>query len=306
MFNRASALPILALLVVTAVWGSTFFLLKDLVQQMPPLDFLGARFGLAALLVVLFQFSRLRRASRQDWLRGAVLGLLYSTGQLLQTIGLQYTDASISGFVTGMYVVFTPLLLAALFRVRIAGKVWFAVAIATVGLGLLSITGVPFTDVGASVGPGEMLTLAGAFFYALHIIFLGRWAHHSEPLTLGLLQIVCAGAILGAAALPGGIALPQTAGAWSSFLYMTVIAGLGALMAQTWAQSRLDTTTAAIIMTTEPVFAAGFAIVFGGEPLTWRLLLGGTLVLSAMFLVETKEPVAAQSSNDLGLGATFR
>lgn len=290
MSLRSSALPTFALLVVTAVWGSTFFLLKDLVQQMPPLDFLGARFGLAAAIVVLFQFSRLRRASRQDWLRGGVLGLLYSSGQLLQTVGLQYTDASISGFVTGMYVVFTPLLLAAMFRVHISGRVWIAVAVATVGLGFLSITGVPFVGPGVSLGFGEALTLGGAFFYALHIVFLGRWARHSDPLTLGLLQIVCAGAILGAAALPGGIAMPQTVGAWSSFLYMAVIAGLGALLLQTWAQSRLDTTTAAIVMTTEPVFAAGFAIAFGGEALTTRLLLGGALVLAAMFLVETKEP----------------
>ena len=263
------------MLAVTAVWGSTFFLLKDLVQQMPPLDFLGARFGLAAAIVVLFQFSRLRRASRQDWLRGGVLGLLYSSGQLLQTVGLQYTDASISGFVTGMYVVFTPLLLAAMFRVHISGRVWIAVAVATVGLGFLSITGVPFVGPGVSLGFGEALTLGGAFFYALHIVFLGRWARHSDPLTLGL---------------PGGIAMPQTVGAWSSFLYMAVIAGLGALLLQTWAQSRLDTTTAAIVMTTEPAFAAGFAIAFGGEALTTRLLLGGALVLAAMFLVETKEP----------------
>lgn len=71
---------------------------------------------------------------------------------------------------------------------------------------------------------------------------------------------------------------------------MTLIAGLGALLLQTWAQSRLDTTTAAIVMTTEPVFATGFAIAFGGEALTTRLLLGGALVLAAMFLVETKEP----------------
>ena len=117
-----------------------------------------------------------------------------------------------------------------------------------------------------------------------------RQFDHADPTASAAPLAGLRGAILGAAALPGGIALPQTAGAWSSFLYMTVVAGLGALMAQTWAQSRLDTTTAAIIMTTEPVFAAGFAIAFGGEALTTRLLLGGALVLAAMFLVETKEP----------------
>lgn len=288
--NRSPLLPTLALTLVTAVWGSTFFLLKDLMQQMPPLDFLGARFGLAAVLVVIFQFRRLRAASRQEWRRGGILAVLYSAGQLLQTIGLQYTDASISGFITGMYVVFTPILVAILFKKTIAPKVWIAVAIATVGLGVLSIQGVPFLGMGdgnATLGLGEAVTLAGAFFYALHIVFLGRWAHQSEPITLGMIQIVGAGLILGLAALPGGVALPQTPAAWTSFLYMTIIAGLGAIVLQTWAQSRLNATTAAVIMTTEPVFAAGFAIAFGGEPMTIRLILGGALVLAAMFLVET-------------------
>lgn len=282
--RRPTALPTLALITVTAVWGSTFFLIKDLVQQMPPLDFLGARFALAGLLIGVLQLPRLRAAARTDWRRGAILGALYAAGQLLQTIGLQHTDASISGFVTGMYVVFTPILVAVLFRKRIPAEVWVAVAVATAGLALLSIqfgaSGVPF-------GFGEAVTLAGALCYALHIVFLGRWAHRSDPITLGAIQIIAAGAILGAAAIPGGVTLPQTPGAWSSFLYMTIVAGLGAVMLQTWAQSRLPATTAAVIMTTEPVFAAAFAIAFGGEALTVRLAVGGALVLGAMFLVET-------------------
>lgn len=278
------ALPTLALVAVTAVWGSTFFLIKDLVRQVPPLDFLGARFALAGLLVAILQHRRLRTASVVDWRRGAVLGALYSAGQLLQTIGLQHTDASVSGFVTGMYVVFTPILVAILFRKRIPGPVWLAVAMATAGLAFLSIQlgggGVPF-------GLGEATTLAGAFFYALHIVFLGRWAHRSDPLTLGAVQVVAAGALLGAAALPGGVVLPQSPGTWASFLYMTIVAGLAAVMLQTWAQSRLPATTAAVVMTTEPVFAAAFAIAFGGESMTSRLAIGGVLVLAAMFLVES-------------------
>ncbi|WP_242491743.1 DMT family transporter [Actinomyces minihominis] len=285
--NRSALLPTLALTLMTAVWGSTFFLIKDLLQQVPPLDFLGSRFGLAAILVILFQFNRLRSAGRIEWVRGGLLAVLYSCGQLLQTIGLQYTDASISGFITGMYVVLTPILIWVLFGKKISAKVWIAVAMATGGLAFLSIQGNPFTGEGVPFRIGELLTLASALFYALHIVFLGRWAHQSEPVTLGLIQIVGAGIILGAAALPGGVALPQTVGAWSSFLYMTIVAGLGAVVVQTWAQSRLNATTAAVIMTTEPVFAAAFAIAFGGEPMTSRLLLGGALVLTAMVLVET-------------------
>lgn len=293
MRTKTSALlPTLALVTVTAVWGSTFFLLKDLLHQVPPLDFLGLRFGLAGVLVIIFQFGRLRRAPTLEWRRGVILGALYSAGQLAQTIGLQYTDASISGFVTGMYVVFTPLLVAVLFRRRIGARVWLAVALATGGLGFLSIQG---GEGAVGFGFGEALTLLGAFFYAVHIVFLGRWAPLGNPLNLALIQIVAAGTILGAAALPGGVTLPSTSGAWVSFLYMALVAGLGVMVLQTWAQSRLDATTAAVIMTTEPVFAAGFAIAFGGETLTGKLLAGGALVLAAMFLVETGEGVDSQS-----------
>lgn len=273
-------LPTLGLISVTAVWGSTFFLIKDLVQQMPPLDFLGVRFVVAGILIAIFQFGRLRSASRQVWIRGVILGAIYSAAQLFQTIGLQHTDASVSGFITGMYVVLTPVLLAVLFKQRISMKAWIAVGLATAGLALLSLEGFAF-------GFGETLTLVGAFGYAFHIIFLARWASDSDPVTLGAIQLVAAGVILGVGALPGGVTLPATPGAWASLLYMTVIAGLGAVMMQTWAQSKLNATTAAVIMTTEPVFAAGFAILFGGEHITARLLIGGPLILAAMLLIET-------------------
>lgn len=271
------------LLCVTTVWGSTFFLLKDLMRQMPPLDFLGTRFALAGLLVVLFQFHRVRTASGQEWRRSFVLGAVYSAGQLLQTVGLQYTDASISGFITGMYVVFTPLILAVALRTKLGPRVWSAVGLATAGLGML---GLQVGEQGVAVGHGELLTLAGAFCYAVHIVLQGRWTKESDPLTLGSLQLIAAGIILGAAALPGGVTLPHTGGAWASFLYMTVVAGIGAVVAQAWAQSRLTTTTAAIVIATEPVFAAAFAVLFGGEAVTWRMLAGGTLILAAMFLIE--------------------
>lgn len=278
--TQNKALPTIGLIAVTAVWGSTFFLLKDLVQQMPPLDFLGVRFGLAGLLIAIFQFGRLRKASRGDWIRGSILAAIYAGGQLLQTIGLQYTDASISGFITGMYLAFTPILLAILFKQKVSGRAWMAVGIATVGLGFLSLQGFAF-------GFGESVTLVSAVFYALHIVFLARWAHRSDPVTLGAIQLVGMGVIFSVTALPSGVVLPSTPGAWASLLYMAVISGLAAMMVQTWAQSKLNATTAAVIMSFEPVFAAFFAILFGGEQLTVRLLVGGSLILGAMLLIES-------------------
>lgn len=282
MTDSSKLAPAVALILITAVWGSTFFMIKDLVTVIPPVDFLGTRFAIAALAILVFQFGRLRRAPAQLWFQGAVLGGIYSIGQLLQTTGLQYTDASVSGFVTGMYVVFTPILMALVFGHRPGAWAWGAVALATAGLAVLSLQGLAF-------GHGELLTLASALAYAIHIVLLGRWAARSgQPVTLGLIQVLFVGIFLGAAAVPGGIVLPSSGGQWASLLYMALVAGLAAIVIQTWAQSRIEPTTAAIIMTTEPIFAATFAVILGGESLTPRLVLGGLMIVCAMALVELR------------------
>jgi drug/metabolite transporter (DMT)-like permease len=269
----------LGLTAVTAVWGSTFFLIKDVLLVLPVVDFLAVRFAIAAVVMVAVFWRQLRALDSLAWRRGCVLGLLYGTAQLLQTWGLATTDASVSGFITGMYVVLTPVLGAALLRHRTPGTTWLAVALATSGLAVLSLRGL-------SVGTGEVVTLIAAAVYALHIVGLGTWSTQREALGLSTVQMIVIAAVCLAAALPGGVVMPPDGAAWASVLYMALAAGAGALVVQTWAQAHLTATRAAIVMTTEPVFAALFAVAFGGETLGIRVLLGGSLVLAAMYLVE--------------------
>ena len=275
----ASRLATFLLLSVTAVWGSTFFLIHDLVAHVPPADFLAVRFAIAAVVMAGVFRRQTLALSRREVLVGLGLGVLYGLAQLLQTMGLQHTDASVSGFVTGTYVVLTPVLGAVLLRDRISRATWVAVALATVGLAALSLRGL-------SMGVGEALTLVAATLYALHIIGLGRYSTASSANGLATVQAFTITAVAATAALPGGITLPSTGSQWASLLYMALIAGAVALWAQTWAQSHLPATRAAIVMTMEPVFAALFAVVFGGESLTARMLVGGALVLTAMYVVE--------------------
>jgi drug/metabolite transporter (DMT)-like permease len=222
---------------------------------------------------------QLRALSRRQVLTGVGLGAVYAAAQLLQTVGLEHTDASVSGFVTGTYVVLTPVLAALLFRDRVPGSTWAAVVLATAGLALLSLRGL-------TVGLGEALTLGAAALYALHIVLLGRFSTAGAATGLATVQAAVIAVVCLAAASPGGVALPQDRGQWLSLLYMAVVAGAGALWAQTWAQAHLPATRAAVVMTLEPVFAAGFAVALGGESLTARMLAGGALVLAAMYVVE--------------------
>jgi drug/metabolite transporter (DMT)-like permease len=275
----AARLATLLLVSVTAVWGSTFFLIRDLVAHVPSADFLTVRFAIAAVVMAAVFHRQTRALSRREVLVGVGLGVLYGGAQLLQTVGLEHTDASVSGFVTGTYVVLTPVLGALLLRDRVPGTTWVAVALATAGLAVLSLRGF-------SVGFGEALTLAAAALYALHILGLGRYSTSASATGLATVQAFVIALVALVGAVPGGITLPQSGGQWTSLLYMALVAGAVALWAQTWAQSHLPATRAAIVMTMEPVFAAFFAVLLGGESLTSRMVLGGGLVLAAMYVVE--------------------
>jgi len=210
---------------------------------------------------------------------GAGLGVVYGAAQILQTVGLAHTSAARSGFITGTYVVLTPILTAVLLRERVPRSTWAAVLLATAGLATLSLNGFGF-------GFGETVTLMAAVFYALHIVGLGRYSSPAGAAGLCAVQMVAIAVVSLVAAAPGGIDLPPGPGAWLSVLYMALIAGAVAIWAQTWSQSHLPATRAAIVMTLEPVFAAGFAVALGGESMTLRMFLGGAMVLAAMYTVE--------------------
>ena len=270
------------LVLLTAVWGSTFFLIRDLVETVPPTDFLAVRFSIAAVLMLVIFWPHVRRLRRHEWVVGLGLGAVYGLAQLLQTIGLAHTDASVSGFITGTYVVLTPVFSALLLGERLPPSTWGAVGLATVGLGVLSLRG------GLSFGLGETLTLACAAVYALHIIGLGRWSTPSHATGLAAVQMIAIAVVSVGSAVPGGIVLPSGTGQWTAVLYMATAAGVLALWVQTWAQARMSATRAAIVMTLEPVFAAFFAVAAGQESPTWRMVVGGVLVLTAMYLVELR------------------
>jgi len=277
--RRNSLLAALALLAMTACWGSTFYLIKDLLDRVPVLDFLAVRFAIASVALFLLAPRALGRLSKEARKHAMVLGVLYALAQILQTAGLAHTPASVSGFITGMYVVCTPLLAAYLLHTRITIMTWGAVALATGGLGVLTLEGF-------SVGYGEAITLVAAVLYALHIVGLGAWSNAREAMGMAIVQLIVITVICFAATIPDGIVLPSNTGDWLSVVYMAVFAAALALAGQTWAQAHLPPTRAAIIMSMEPVFAAVFAVLLGGELLTPRMLVGGLLVLTAMLIVE--------------------
>ena len=272
-------LPTLALLGVTAAWGSTFFLIKDLLEEVSVLDFLSVRFAIAAVVLWAIAPRSVGRLSQDELKHGVVLGLVYGVAQVMQTTGLERTPATVAGFVTGMYVVATPIFAAVLLHERITRTIWVAVVVATIGLAFLSLSGF-------SVSFGVLIIFASAMLYALHIIGLGLWSRDTNVFGLAIVQMVVIALICTVVTAPNGIETPVTVGGWTALIYMAVVAGALAMLGQTWAQAHMSSARAAIIMTMEPVWAAFFAVLLGGESLTARMLVGGGFVLAAMYIVE--------------------
>lgn len=279
--RRSTTAAVLALLATTAVWGSTFVVVKDAIARMPVMPFLAWRFGIATVAMLVLRpraVARLGPAGRRD---GTLLGIALGAGYVLQTYGLQSTPATVSGFVTGMFVVFTPLLAGLLLRRRVGTSAWLAVAVATVGLALLSLHGI-------ALGGGVSLTLLCAVAFAFHIVGLGEWSSSYDPYGLAVVQLATVAVACSVVAAFTGFLLPPDAGVWGALALTALAATAVAFVVQTWAQSLLSATRAAVIMIMEPVFAAIFGAVFAGDSLSARSLAGGALVLVAMLLVEAR------------------
>ena len=281
---RRSGLATLAVLTITVIWGSTFFIIKGAVDRIEPIDFLAIRFTIATVLSAAILWPRLRRLPANGWRAGLALGALYGAAQIAQTYGLKHTSASVSGFITGTYVVLTPVILWLFLRVRLPAKAWLSVALACLGLAALTLSGP------ATLGWGEWLTLLGALLYAAHIVVLDRFAPQWDALALTVVQLAGVAMTCLAGALPGGIHITTDAVAWRAIVYTAVIAGVGTMLLQTWAQRHLSATRTALLMTFEPVFASLFAIALGGERLSARLLVGGTVILAATVLGARSTP----------------
>ena len=268
-----------ALLGVTVVWGSTFILIKDSITRQPPADFLATRFTIAALLLVLVRPKALKSISKHTLVRGSLLGVALGGGYLAQTFGLRTAPAVVSGFITGLFVVFTPIIGGWILRRPIGRWPWVGVLLATIGLALLSLKG-------WSMGGGEALTVLTAVGFALHIVGLGEWSMHENAYSFAIVQLSIVSLLCWVAALPDGYQPPPDRGVWGALLFISVTCTAVAFVVQTWAQALVAPTRAAVIMTMEPVFSGVFAVYVGNENMTLKMLIGGALVLLAMYLVE--------------------
>jgi drug/metabolite transporter (DMT)-like permease len=267
-----------ALMAVALIWGGAFLSMKGTLERLDVNSFLAWRFLIATLLLILIRPSVLKKINFSFFKKGVILGLFLSSGYIFQSFGLTLTTVSNTGFITGLYVVFTPLIAAVILRKNITLVEWFAVLIATIGLALLSLNGLQF-------GLGEFLVLVSALLFAFHIVGLGEWSRGLDAYALTVLQLGTCAVVAFFASFKSGFKAPPDSGVWWSIIYTAVFATALAFIIQTWAQSFIAPSTVGVILAAEVVFAAGLGIWFLNEPVTFRIALGGLLVLASMYLI---------------------
>lgn len=281
-------IAVLALILITVAWGTTFVVVKETLTTVPAPWLLAMRFSLAAACFAWVAPPRGPRA-HTAWVPAILLGIAAFAGFATQTVGLTTTTASKAAFVTGLSVVLTPMTAAIWFRRPVPMRVWFAAALALMGLAALTTAGGdPGTGIGrAPFVVGDVWVLGTAVAYAVYIVYLGEVAHRATPTFLSGAQHLPMAGLAWLWAASSGAPWPQWT--WESIgaiAYLAVVCTAIVALLQVYAQRVVPAHVAALIFVLEPVFAASFAAVTLGERLGAAGWIGGATVVAAMFVSE--------------------
>ena len=262
------------------MWGLTFVMIQDAIELVPTMAFLGYRFIPAALLVAIVFRKQLARLSPAGWRAGLLMGAFLTAGYIFQTLGLEETTASNAGFITGLFVVFTPLLGALVLRDRVPGIGWAAAAASALGLFLLS-------GAGELNLRGDGLVLLCALAFSAHILATGRAVERHDVGALLVVQLAVAGVFcIAVAGVAGDLERPEGWTVWSALIVTALIASALGFFVQTFAQQHLPPARTALILASEPAFAGLFGWLLADErlgPLEWS---GAALIMAAIVTVE--------------------
>ena len=278
---RRLPFPEIALVGVCAIWGLTFVMVQDAIEIVPTMSFLAYRFIPACLLITAMFWRRVRDLSREGWKAGLIMGVFLTGGYVFQTFGLERTTAANAGFITGTFVVLTPLLGAFFFRHKVGAVGWAAAVVAGGGLYLLSDPG------GGGRISGDVLVFFCAVSFSLHILVTDRAIREHDLEALLAVQLgVCGIFSLVVAAAMGDLVVPRSAVVWQALAVTAVLASALAFWVQAWAQRHASPARTALILASEPAFAGLFAYLLQGDTLSATGWTGAGLIMAAIVAVE--------------------
>lgn len=271
----------LILIFVTMIWGGTFLVVKYTVRLSGPFTYLTLAYGVGTLTLALIFHRRLLRITRTELLNGLVIGICLFTGYALQTIGLQYTTVSKTGFITGLNVPLIPIFAFIFLRQRPAFTALIGIVLSFLGLMLISLN----DQFSVSLGPGELLILGSAVAFAMHVITIGRFAPRVDAINLAIIQMALV-SLLSLLAMPfahEAFAAPPPI-VWIIVLCMGIGDAALGVLAMNWVQQFISSTRASLIYALEPVWAAFFGYVLAGDRLGIAAWIGCACILLGMIV----------------------
>src|SRR5271157_2583663 len=291
-------LALVLLILTTVLWGTLYFITKIVTQSVPIFFFLGLR-HLIALAAFAPLYGRLRRVDRKTIWMAVSTGAANFILNVFQVYGLQTISSGKSAFLTGFSVVLVPFLAWVILKKPITRHTWIAAGVALLGIGIMTLTG-SATQL-FQFGWGEALTLFGALFAAIQIVYTERFAPQVDLVDFSIIQLmVVAGLSFTCSAFVDSwqnlplASLPF----WGAIIWMGVAVTTFPFMFQNFGQRHQPSSRVAVIFTLEPVFATLFGILFGGDSLTLQLILGGGLIMLANVIatsaVKTKPVVTSR------------
>lgn len=273
----------LSLLLVTVVWGTTFVITKNALSHMETFNFLAIRFILAFITSSLLFYKNMKNINKVTLIYGVIIGIILFLGYALQTIGLNYTTASKSGFITGFSVIIVPIISAIILKRTPQKSTIIGVILAIVGLGFMTLNSSLIPNI------GDFFTLIAAFFFAFHILSVERYTGDVDSISLAIIQIGVVGIISLIISLSfESFTIPTRTDTWIGILITSILATSGAYIIQNTMQKFTSATHTALIYTAEPVFSAIFAFILLHEIMSPQAIFGSVLILSGMILGEVK------------------
>ncbi len=271
----------LALLAVTVGWGSSFILSKNSLESLATYNFLAIRFLIAFSLSALIFYKNMKNINKETLKFGGLIGFILFSSYAAQTVGLNFTTASKSAFITGFSVVLVPIISALFLKKLPERSASIGAILALLGLGLLTLNG----SLGLNIG--DFYTIVAAFGFAMHIITVGKYTSKVDSIALGIIQIGVVGLLSLITSLSiESFIIPSGMDVWTNIIILSIVCTSGAYIVQSIAQKYTTATHTALIYTGEPVFAAIFAYIVAGEILSPKGILGALLILMGMLIAE--------------------
>lgn len=283
--NRVKILASIGLVVAALIWGFAFVVVKNSLDQIPPVYMLAFRFTIASIGLGIIFFKRIKKIKKANIMAGIILGIFLYLGYVLQTIGCLYTTAGKNAFLTTIYVVIVPFLYWVISKKSPDAYCIASAFMAIVGIGLLSLNG------NMTINIGDVLTLLCGFAFAVHLIYINKFSEHQDPIILTFIQIFVAAVLSWMTApimdgsFPMEVTRPDMLG---GMLYLGICSTMIAFLLQNVCQKYTEPSTAALLLSMEAVFGVVFSIIFLGEFLTTKMLIGCALIFTAVIMAETK------------------